>query len=251
MRDAVIVEAVRTPLGKRNGALAGVHPVELSAHVLKALVERTGLDPAQVDDVIWGCVVPGRRADPQPRTQRRALRRLARDRPRHHDRPPVRLLAAVRALRRRRPDLRSVRRRRRRWRRVDEPGADVLLDRRRRPVGPGLLGPLRRRRSEPGHRRRDDGRALGPHPHRARRVRPALARHAPPPRRTPARSTARSRRSRHPTPTATCSSSPPTRASAAAAPWRAWPASRPSSSPRVALSPPATARRSPTAPPPC
>ena len=56
MRDAVIVEAVRTPLGKRNGALAGVHPVELSAHVLKALVERTGFDPALVDDVIWGCV---------------------------------------------------------------------------------------------------------------------------------------------------------------------------------------------------
>jgi acetyl-CoA acyltransferase len=56
MRDAVIVEAVRTPLGKRNGALAGVHPVELSAHVLKALVERTGIDPALVDDVVWGCV---------------------------------------------------------------------------------------------------------------------------------------------------------------------------------------------------
>ena len=57
MRDAVIVEAVRTPLGKRNGALAGVHPVELSAHVLRALVERTGIDPAQVDDVVWGCVM--------------------------------------------------------------------------------------------------------------------------------------------------------------------------------------------------
>jgi acetyl-CoA acyltransferase len=56
MRDAVIVEAVRTPLGKRTGALAGVHPVELSAHVLRALVERTGIDPGQVDDVIWGCV---------------------------------------------------------------------------------------------------------------------------------------------------------------------------------------------------
>jgi acetyl-CoA acyltransferase len=57
MRDAVIVEAVRTPLGKRNGALSGVHPVELSAHVLRALVERTGIDPAQVDDVVWGCVM--------------------------------------------------------------------------------------------------------------------------------------------------------------------------------------------------
>ena len=56
MRDAVIVEAVRTPVGKRNGGLSGVHPVDLSAHVLTSLVERAGLDPALVDDVIWGCV---------------------------------------------------------------------------------------------------------------------------------------------------------------------------------------------------
>jgi acetyl-CoA acyltransferase len=56
MRDAVIVDAVRTPVGKRGGALADVHPVDLSALVLRALVERTGIDPATVDDVIWGCV---------------------------------------------------------------------------------------------------------------------------------------------------------------------------------------------------
>ena len=56
MRDAVIVEAVRTPVGKRRGALAGVHPVDLSAHVLRALVDRTGIDPVVVDDVVWGCV---------------------------------------------------------------------------------------------------------------------------------------------------------------------------------------------------
>jgi acetyl-CoA acyltransferase len=57
MRDAVIVAAVRTPVGKRNGALAGVHPVDLSAHLLNALAERAGLaDPADVDDVVWGCV---------------------------------------------------------------------------------------------------------------------------------------------------------------------------------------------------
>ncbi len=56
MRDAVIVEAVRTPVGKRNGGLSGVHPVDLSAHVLEALVARAGLDPALVDDVVWGCV---------------------------------------------------------------------------------------------------------------------------------------------------------------------------------------------------
>jgi len=56
MRDAVIVEAVRTPVTKRNGSLSGVHPIDLSAHVLRALTERTGLDPTLVDDVIWGCV---------------------------------------------------------------------------------------------------------------------------------------------------------------------------------------------------
>ena len=56
MRDAVIVEAVRTPVGRRNGGLSGVHPADLSAHVLTALIERVGLDPAVVDDVVWGCV---------------------------------------------------------------------------------------------------------------------------------------------------------------------------------------------------
>ncbi|MCU1613537.1 MAG: acetyl-CoA acetyltransferase, partial [Frankiales bacterium] len=56
MRDAVIVEAVRTPVGKRNGGLSGVHPASLSAHVLNALVQRAGVEPALVDDVIWGCV---------------------------------------------------------------------------------------------------------------------------------------------------------------------------------------------------
>ena len=48
--------AVRTPVGKRGGGLSEVHPVDLSAHVLTALAARTGLDPAAVDDVIWGCV---------------------------------------------------------------------------------------------------------------------------------------------------------------------------------------------------
>jgi acetyl-CoA acyltransferase len=56
MRDAVIVEAVRTPVGKRNGALSGIHPVDLSALVLAALADRTGIDPTVVDDVVWGCV---------------------------------------------------------------------------------------------------------------------------------------------------------------------------------------------------
>jgi acetyl-CoA acyltransferase len=58
MRDAVIVDAARTPVGKRKGALREWHPVDLSAHVLDALLTRNSLDPALVEDVIWGCVTP-------------------------------------------------------------------------------------------------------------------------------------------------------------------------------------------------
>src|SRR6266487_4413802 len=56
MRDAVVVGAVRTPIGRKNGGLSGVHPVDLGAHVLSALVERTGVDPVDVEDVYFGCV---------------------------------------------------------------------------------------------------------------------------------------------------------------------------------------------------
>ena len=56
MREAVIVEAVRTPVGKKAGSLSGWHPVDLLAEVLKAAVERSGIDPARVDDHITGCV---------------------------------------------------------------------------------------------------------------------------------------------------------------------------------------------------
>jgi acetyl-CoA acyltransferase len=56
MRDVVIIDAVRTPVGRRNGSLKDVHPVDLSAHVLQSLLARTGLAPEEVDDVIWGCV---------------------------------------------------------------------------------------------------------------------------------------------------------------------------------------------------
>jgi acetyl-CoA acetyltransferase family protein len=57
MAEAVIVEAVRSAVGKRNGGLSGVHPAELSAQVLNGLVERAGIDPEIIDDVIWGCVM--------------------------------------------------------------------------------------------------------------------------------------------------------------------------------------------------
>jgi acetyl-CoA C-acetyltransferase len=55
MAAAYIIDAVRTPVGKRNGGLSRVHSADLGAHVLKALVARTGIDPAAVEDVIFGC----------------------------------------------------------------------------------------------------------------------------------------------------------------------------------------------------
>jgi acetyl-CoA C-acetyltransferase len=56
MAEAYIAGAVRTPIGRRNGGLASVHPVDLAAHALNALIDRTGIDPAAVEDVIMGCV---------------------------------------------------------------------------------------------------------------------------------------------------------------------------------------------------
>jgi acetyl-CoA acetyltransferase family protein len=57
MQNAVIVDALRTPLGKRNGRLKDWHPVDLAGYTLKALVERNGIDPTLIEDVIMGCVM--------------------------------------------------------------------------------------------------------------------------------------------------------------------------------------------------
>jgi acetyl-CoA C-acetyltransferase len=56
MAEAYIVDAVRSPVGKRGGGLAAVHPADLGAHSLSALMDRTGVDPAAVEDVVFGCV---------------------------------------------------------------------------------------------------------------------------------------------------------------------------------------------------
>jgi len=56
MAEAVIIDAVRSPIGKRRGALSNVHPVDLSGCILRSLASRTGIDPAVIDDVMWGCV---------------------------------------------------------------------------------------------------------------------------------------------------------------------------------------------------
>ncbi|MGY2062895.1 thiolase family protein, partial [Nocardia gipuzkoensis] len=56
MREAYVIDAVRTPIGKRGGALSGVHPADLGATALRGLLGRNPIDPSGVDDVIFGCV---------------------------------------------------------------------------------------------------------------------------------------------------------------------------------------------------
>src|SRR5215218_6483461 len=56
MPEAYIIDTVRTPVGKRGGGLSQVHPADLGAHTLAALVDRTGIDPGAVDDVVMGCL---------------------------------------------------------------------------------------------------------------------------------------------------------------------------------------------------
>ena len=56
MAEAYIIDAVRAPVGRRGGGLAHVHPADLGAHSLTALMDRTGVDPSAVEDVIFGCV---------------------------------------------------------------------------------------------------------------------------------------------------------------------------------------------------
>lgn len=55
MAEAYIVDAVRTPIGRKKGSLAHLHPADLGAHPIRALLDRTGVDPAAIDDVVWGC----------------------------------------------------------------------------------------------------------------------------------------------------------------------------------------------------
>src|SRR5262245_25881692 len=56
MGEAYIFDAVRTPVGRRNGGLSGVHPGDLGAHPISALMQRTGVDPGAVEDVVYGCI---------------------------------------------------------------------------------------------------------------------------------------------------------------------------------------------------
>ena len=121
--------------GKRGGALANWHPVDLLAFALSTLVERTGVDPDRVDDVIGGCVSQVGEQSHQRGPQRLGGRRPAPVGAGHDRRPPVRLVPAGDALRRRRGGGRALRPGRRLRRRVDEPRAPRLQR-------PGRDGPV-------------------------------------------------------------------------------------------------------------
>ena len=99
MAEAYIVATARTAGGRKGGRLAGWHPADLAASVLDSLVDRTGADPAQIEDVIMGCVMQAGEQSNNIGAQRRDGLEAAGERARHLDRPPVRLLAAGAAFR--------------------------------------------------------------------------------------------------------------------------------------------------------
>ena len=135
MAEAYIVDAVRTPVGGEGRRAQPVHPADLGAHASRALVDRTGIDPAAVEDVIFGCVdTIGPQAGDIARTCWLAAG-LPDDVPGHDRRPAVRLVAAGRALRRPGGDERDERPGRRRRRAEHEHDPDQRGDDRRRPLG--------------------------------------------------------------------------------------------------------------------
>ena len=138
---SVIVDAVRSPMGrgKSTGALAGLHPADLLAQVLSALVDRSSLDPALVDDVLIGCVGGAGEQSATPGRQALLAAGLADVGAVGDDRTQVRVRSAGGRVRRGRHRRRPLRHRGRRRRGVDEPGADGL--------GADGRGSVRRRRA--------------------------------------------------------------------------------------------------------
>ena len=193
MPTAVIVDAIRTPLGKRNGRLKDWHPVDLAAETLKAVADRTGIDPGIVDDVVMGCVmqvgeqgvniarnavlaagwpetVPGTTVDRQCGSSQQAAHFAAQGViAGAYD---VVVAAGVEVMSR------------------VPMGASMADGKYGFPFGPkvGARYEPRRRPRAPGHLGRADRREVGPHPRGARRLRPPLAAAGRPgPRRGPLR----------------------------------------------------------------
>ena len=176
MRETVIVEAVRTPVGKRNGGLSEMHAADLSALVLTALVERAGIDPGIVDDVVWGCV--SQVGDQSSNIGRYSVLAagLARDHSGHHGQPRLRVEPAGAGFRRAGRDVRPAGRRRGGRCRGDEPGSARLGAGHRHAVRPESACALWRFLVQPGHLRGDDRAEVGLLAGPARRVLGALAR---------------------------------------------------------------------------
>ena len=257
MTDVVIVEAVRTPVGKRNGGLSTVHPADLLATVQKAAIERSGIDPAAVGQVVTGCVSQvGEQAFNIGRTAWLSAG-LPAHRGQHHRRHAVRLVAAGHQPGHRPRRQRGRRLRPRRRRRGDEPGADRL----ERPQGPRPRHPdpevvLPAVRDDLAVRgRRAHRRQVGHLPRRHRRLRPPLPgerrqgvgrgslRHADHPGGGARRRRGGPAHRLHP-------HGHPRRGPARDQPREARPSSSPWPGP-TACTPRARRRRSPTVPPPC
>ena len=179
-REVVIVEAARTPIGRghpEKGYYKDTHPNELLGKTYTEVIERAGIDASEVEDVISRLRAAVRRADVQRRPQRLAAGRPAGRDARHHGRPPVRLGAAGRQLRRRPDRLRRARRGDRLGRRAHGPHPDgdrLQVGRRRRlALAAGADGEVQPRPA--GDLGRDDRRQVGDPALRARRDRRALA----------------------------------------------------------------------------
>ena len=177
MTDVVIVEAVRTPIGRRNGGLATVHPADLLGTVLTELIARSGHRPGRGRPGRRRLRQPGRRAVVQHRPHGVAQRRPPARHRRHHRRHPVRLVAAGHQPGHQPGGVRRGRRRHRLRRRADVAGADrvelVQEAGPRRADPQDLLRPLRVHLAVRG--RRAHRRQVGRHPRRHRRLRAAVA----------------------------------------------------------------------------
>ena len=176
MRETVIVEAVRTPVGKRNGGLSEMHAADLSALVLTALVERAGIDPGDRRRRRLGLRLAGRRPVEQHRPLLGSGRRLAGDHSGHDGQPGLRVEPAGAGLRGAGGDVGPAGRRRRGRCRGDEPGSARRSPRHRHAVRAESACALRRFLVQPGHLRRDDRAEVGVLPHPPRRVLGAVAR---------------------------------------------------------------------------
>ena len=174
MPEAVIVEAVRTPIGKRNGWLSGLHPAEILAAVQIEVVKRAGIDASIVEQVVGGCVTQAGEQGIERHAQRVAVVRAPVRDGVHDRRLPVRIVAAGEPLRREPRHGRRDRRRHRLRRRGDEPRA-ARRERAQRPGDVASAGRVPVRHAEPVRRRRahrDQARVLA---RRHRGARPRVA----------------------------------------------------------------------------